>query len=621
MDGGSSVAVLTYLRQILESLDHPDMINLILHYLLGIPDMGASTSEETSDSVSKARKRKSMDLATMMAAKVDDAADPLLFTLVDLILACLRSSSPQTIHVTLQLVSVVLKRHHRYAIMTLVRTENLYGEIDHRTIGAQQQELEFLMSLASGIGGQENFDEVYATILRDTTSRIENHPCSLKLIAPKVSNTNHKFPGAQDSLPGAPRDVRAHTIRADDPLLTTLLDHFELFFLNPVETNLAITETFFDLAACGFMNVEGWLLRSPEKYIYDADDQYRPLSPEAERDDPVNINVEDLLSEEPQKIDQINHCRRRPTWSTPDLPRFLKILQNLSDEVAGFRESIPRFTDLLQQRREAFQIADTIPPPAMRNAQTFSYGSPDQGTPHPALSSMTTSRSTSPSRMGGFEGFAQRLLKDLNDLGAPSRAESPRGQDYGHPGSLGGYGIGTPSSINKPPPVPPKDGPYDTPSKGGLGMARPFTPASGQKLDEDPIMASQAAAFQAIDQQILARKVGISKRRTPESAPLQLGGKIGEDTREDEDETDDVLSPPPPPAKDDQPEPPAQQQGDDAQANILSPPRNEPATPPKDKKVSVSHALTNVIVLQSFLFELAALVQVRAGLFEEVRYV
>ena len=36
--------------------------------------------------------------------------------------------------------------------------------------------------------------------------------------------------------------------------------------------------------------------------------------------------------------------------------------------------------------------------------------------------------------------------------------------------------------------------------------------------------------------------------------------------------------------------------------------------------VSVSHVLTNVIVLQSFLFELASLVQVRAGLFDELRF-
>jgi len=39
------------------------------------------------------------------------------------------------------------------------------------------------------------------------------------------------------------------------------------------------------------------------------------------------------------------------------------------------------------------------------------------------------------------------------------------------------------------------------------------------------------------------------------------------------------------------------------------------------KLVSVSHVLTNVILLQEFLLELAALVQVRAGLFGEVRFI
>jgi hypothetical protein len=41
----------------------------------------------------------------------------------------------------------------------------------------------------------------------------------------------------------------------------------------------------------------------------------------------------------------------------------------------------------------------------------------------------------------------------------------------------------------------------------------------------------------------------------------------------------------------------------------------------EEKKVSVNHVLTNVIVLQEFLLEVAALVQVRAGLFGEVKYV
>lgn len=587
------------------------MINLILHYLLGLPDRVTASPEAnpTPNAVSKARKRKSMDLATMLASQSNEAADPLLYTLVDLIQGCLRSPSHQTIHVTLQLVSAILRRHHRYGVTTLVRTENLYGDIMHRTAGAQQQELEFLVSLAGSIGGQDNFDELYENILKDTTSRVESHPCSLQLLVPKVSSENHNHPIVPNSLPGAPRDVRPHTIRPDDPLLTVLLDHFELFFINPVETNLGITETILDLALCGFMNVEGWLLRDPQTYIYDSDDSYHPMSPKEETEDELDLSADHILAEDPKKLDQVNQCRRRPVWSTCDLPRLLRILQTLSEQVAAFRGSIPRFSDLLQQRRESFQIADAPATPAPRQPQN-QMGTPGSGTPGFVPSSAHTSRSTSPIRTG-IEGFAQRLLKDLNDLGTPSRSGSPRGRNLGL-SSSGGYGIGTPSSLGKPLPAPPKEFPlgFDTPTKASkvLGIHPSFSPP-GPQVEEDHIKASQAAAFQAIDQQILARKVGLPAKKSTE-APLKLGGEIGTPTKPaDEDEED---KPPPPPAKDDRPVSSATEGDKDGQETVF--------VPPEERKVSVSHVLTNVVVLQSFLFELAALIQVRAGLFDEVRY-
>jgi hypothetical protein len=39
-----------------------------------------------------------------------------------------------------------------------------------------------------------------------------------------------------------------------------------------------------------------------------------------------------------------------------------------------------------------------------------------------------------------------------------------------------------------------------------------------------------------------------------------------------------------------------------------------------DEGVTVSHLLTNVVILQEFMLELAALVQVRASLFGDVRH-
>jgi hypothetical protein len=593
IDGGSSVAVLTYLRRILESLDHPDMINLILHYLLALPDIVPSASTNSRNSVSAARKRKSMDLATMMAAQKSDlTATPLLFNLVDLILACLRSHSQQTIHVTLQLVSAILKRHHRYAVITLLHTEGVRSEYAHRTVGAHQQELEFLMTLASIIGGQDDFNYIYEEVLKDTTVRLEGHPCSLKLVAPKTSINNHKLPAIPDSLPGAPQDVRSHTLRPDDPVLNIILDRLETFFLNPVETNLSLTEAIFDLAVCGFMNIEGWFLRNPRVYTYDDGDATaptdRPSSPSSVPPPPDSPTYAEF-----QKVQSIKQCRRRPQWTPSTLPRLLTILQTLVDEVVAYHETIPRFDDLLQQRREAFQTADADPappPPPPRSRSDNPLSTPVPGRDR----SSDDLRSGSPApRPSGLEGFAQRIL---SELGTPSRSASPRGRKE-RDRSIGGGDLRTPGPL---PVVPPKEFPLnlDTPSRPGMGpTARSYSPASGFPGDgRGDMVTSQLKAFQAVDQSILARKVGIPAVGGGKVEPIPLrfdkpmgGGEGGEASS-----------------------PIVEEDEEDSEARTDA--------PGEEKTVSVSHILTNVIVLQSFLFELASLVQVRAGLFDEVRF-
>ena len=107
--------------------------------------------------------------------------------------------------------------------------------------------------------------------------------------------------------------------------------------------------------------------------------------------------------------------------------------------------------------------------------------------------------------------------------------------------------------------------------------------------------ASQAAAFAAIDQTILARKVGLPTPKG-ELHPIPFPNLRGEGPPEAEGSKDGSV------------------QG--TEDGSVSPDGEE-----GKKLVSVSHVLTNVIVLQEFLLELAALVQVRAGLFGEVRFV
>ncbi|CAJ2510547.1 Uu.00g095160.m01.CDS01 [Anthostomella pinea] len=593
VDGGSSVAVLTYLRRILESLDHPDMINLILHYLLALPGSESSVRPYVEPAISAARKRKSVDLASMMATKVESGYSPLLFNLVDLIQSCLKSQNEQTVCVTLQLVAAILKRHHRYAIVTLLHTEGVIGNTAHRTVGAHQQEVDFLVTLAGSVGGRDNFDEVYDSILKDTMTRVEGHPCSLKLVAPKVSTNNHKLPAIPDSLPGAPRDVPPHTLRPDDPLLHNILDIVQQFFMNPVETNLSVTETIMDLAICGYISLEGWLLRHPRKYVFDE---------ETNETEPPLLDPSSPSFSEIEKLQAVSRCRRRPQWQPSTLPRILAVLESLADQVASFRDTIPRFEDLLQQRREAFQTADAI----VMNQPNVRSGS-NTRTPGPDQPSATDPRSASPARPSGLESFAQRIL---SELGTPTRSRSPRGRRDTNRSSGAGS---TPTS--KPVPVPPKEFPlnYDTPRK--TGPSRSFSPSTkhdGFGSDErDSPVASQAAAFAAVDQGILARKVGLPGQKV-EPIPLNFNKKVNSNgdiernpSREGEDNHD--------PLED-------QLDVDESEAEAQSEVESETETPPDEKTASVSHIITNVIIYQSFLLELVSLIQVRAGMFNEVRF-
>ncbi|CAI6084167.1 unnamed protein product [Clonostachys chloroleuca] len=711
IDGGSSVAVLTYLRRILEALDHPDMIHLILHYLLALPDTEPAQDLSSSTTISNARKRKSMDLATMMASKSDSTVTPLLFNLVDLILACLRSRNQQTIHVTLQLVSAILKRHHRYAIITLLRTEILPGHTLQRTIGAHDQEVEYLVNLAGAIGGFDNFNDLYDDLLKDTKSRLESHSCSIPLMAPPVGKIKGREATVRTEHPGSPREVREHTLRVDDPLLNAMLDLLESFFLNPVETNLSVTESLVDLGICGYMSVEGWLTRNPENYIYDEEEedqeeediedvevdvrnpevgaspdkqgapsdvedeqkakqvedeqkevpegeaQKEELEREGKKEEHTetevvaehtekegNDSVEKSAAEprldakprvvisqkaaevrDPRKVHEaqqekeMRKCRRRPTWEPSSVPRFLAVIKRLCEQVDGYKEMIPRFEELLQQRREAFYTADRVlstPVPSRKETPKLVQADWMEETP----------RSSSPLRPSGFEGFAQRIF---SELGTPSRSGSPKGRKEKGMGTRSGaatpshridnYGLASPKAI----PIPaPKDLTLgqNEPVKGALPRTLSPSLIGDDSMDDvegdEGLHASRMADFAAVDQTILARRVGLPHREEIEPIPLRFNKQAlsePDDTIEVDDEENMHIGPG------------AEEldgigdeygTGDDEGEDL-----GRESVAINDGTVSVSHVVTNVLILQSFVFEVASLMQMRASLFNEVRFV
>jgi hypothetical protein len=530
-----------------------------------------------------------MDLATMMASHVEISSTPALYNLVDLIQGSLRSKSQQTISVTLQLISVILRRHHRYAVTTLLWTSQVLQDGPDRTIGAHERQMEFLLSLAGDVGSDDNFDEVYENHVKDSMTVLENHHCSIDLIAPKSAGGTAKLPGAQATIPGAPRDIRPHTLRPEDPMLKTFLAILATFFTNSLETNLSLTGAIVDLATCGFMRIDGWLLPDPSKYVYEDEG-------EEDVEDRCFDSVGDPIEvQEMVQIRALKRARRTPKWVESQIPPFLRQLKMLVDQVSTYRNEIPRFDDLLQQRRDAFQAASsaTATPIPIRQ-------------PPPRSSFESSSRSGSPPR-STFDSLAQRIFPEL---GTPSRSHSPRGrrsQDQPRTGVAGvGYGFATPTTSRSAVPPPQFPMGLETPSRGS---SRAFSPSplrdAQSSLKGQGVPPSQVAAFAAVDQSILARKVGLPSSKG-ELHPIPFPNLKGTGSPATEQSTDGACE---------------SKEVNSTEEESLLLDEVEAKQEVGQKLVTVSHVLTNVIVLQEFLLELTALVQVRAGLFGEVRFV
>jgi hypothetical protein len=130
------------------------------------------------------------------------------------------------------------------------------------------------------------------------------------------------------------------------------------------------------------------------------------------------------------------------------------------------------------------------------------------------------------------------------------------------------------------------------------------SPLRGAAATGSSTVASQAAAFKEIDKSILARKVGLPTHKgEPKPVPFPNLKSVTEGSGADNASVA------------------GEREMNDENSSSSSVRAGKEEEEKKGKLVSVSHVLTNVIVLQEFLLELAALVQVRAGLFGEVRFV
>ena len=533
-DGGSSVAVLTYLRRILDALDHPELVHMILQYLLALPDY-TSISGKMPRSPAAVKRRQSLMLMNH-AEKDDDRLNPSLFNLVDLILGSTDSRNSQTVTSALKLATVILGKNHSYGLGSLVKVMNVHYKEPHRTVGALNIELETYLNLAIGLAGEEGIDEAYETHLKDTQSLLESHPCSLKAIS--LLTTSSQSPGYFDSIDAGSREVFQHYLIPEDPLFKSLTELLLRFLTNDVETNLALTEAIVNLGTCSQLRLEGWLSVDPADYHFED-------------------NVPESIHFANDSLRDVYMANRIPMWNPSATPQVLKCIQNLHAQIAALRADIPDWDAHVANRKNAFRFHEEMHE-AMKQA---------------AMQPKTTQLPEAP--VGSWTPQIPKHV--LESSATPSRAQSPRGRKETLSGQRGSQA---------PSPAPSKFGGQTLVGSPSRGLSPLPAPQGGKR---------QTTLFSDIDANLAGfRHSELLRRRIRFRRPA--GSQ----------DVEVMLSKYQPPPKEPSEEAVAGAETKEEQDDI--------------REASLLHVITNVVVLQEFVLELVALMQIRASLFNEVKF-
>lgn len=322
LEGGSTSAVLTYLYRILESIDHPDLVHRILHFLLASPtDNAESLVESQVNPNMSLSRRKSLDVLTAFAQEAAKPS-PSFFNLRDLVLMGLHSSNCQTVLATLRLLTVILQRHQSFA-HALVRTIPTLPT-EKRTIGAWNAELREFLTLAVAITEDHSLNESYDSYLKDATIILEA----------RLNNLSFSL----DGMDYEPLDFPME-LRKSDPIFVEILRHLGHFFANSVVVNLALTEVIISLASSPRICLDGWLLVDQLKY-----------QPPTEDSDPGTKFL----------VQGIQRAFAEPIWSSTDTSPLVATLQKLTFKIQQWRQKVSDFDVLVTARRAVLHQNDRL---------------------------------------------------------------------------------------------------------------------------------------------------------------------------------------------------------------------------------------------------------------------
>jgi len=545
----SSVAVLTYLKCILDHISHQDLIRSTLQYLFAVAQK-SEVRPSSARPATLARRRKSESLVSRQP-NGDLGHSPDIFSLADLIQVSLRSRNQQTTTATLRLLAILVGSQHRSAIAHLIATTSSPYANRRQNLNDHEWNVDFLLDMAEALALDDDLGVSYDSYLQDASTLVEWHACSAELLAlPTTETPPNRHRHDQETHSSKNFQVQPHTVRQDDPLLQCLLSLFDNFLVNDIETNLSLTQVMSCLASCRLTRSEGWLVSSQCRRKTDLKDQ--PSSSQSSQHKALSQSTDLNASKDNQEVIEAreDHDGHKITLS----PVF-QSLDALVQQVQRLSQEIGDFDIYLAERRHVFKVGEEI---------EFAL----KDTPAPPRRT-EDSNATSPTRKRNaphITTISERLLPGDNST-AVSRSSSPRGRQTVD--QIAPTLIGRLSHLR----ISPSPSPSKTPSSAH--SRSPFRTAS---LSSTPPrgLRSPISPGNALHRQI---QIPVSAR----AMQLHAEGVKSSD-------------------------------GSRARSESL---RSE-ARGQETVGISLSHLLTNVIILQEFLLELAAIIEVRASLFSEV---
>ncbi|KAL8886278.1 MAG: hypothetical protein Q9215_005996 [Flavoplaca cf. flavocitrina] len=513
---------MAYLRSILETVTHTDIIRLMLHFMLGTPNEQQHDTKPSRPSA-LARSRKSESLI-MSNANSRDHPSPNLLTLTNILQGYLGSRNHQTVTASLRLLSTLLRSWHNLTATTLFRVQWAKTVEKGHSMEMHDQILNEMHSMAEEILDEHDLEAYYESHLQDAQVNIELHVCFERQSTPAEIDFSEERLNAKDVK-------RLHVITTGDPLLLRLLSLLKDFLVNDIEINLSLSETFAALASCSETSLEGWL-----------------LGPKAS---PIPPKVKGAV----QTAEGATVTSQARANDLGSVSPILIRLRGLIERIDQIRADIEDFDIYLSERRHVFRVGEEINEAVAevpgRKSQDTGEGQKSKARDQVAIGSISerlkassnVSRASSPrgrqkDNTEHYEAPPNSLVRRLNHLRlSPSRSPSETLERQYSPSPLRRTSVSSRTSSGLPSPRGPPD--------------------------------------------ILHRKVRLMAysgcgRPLRESMDSETGSIHSESTRA------------------------------------------EPDTAGEMREISVSHLLTNVIILQEFILELAAIIQVRASLFGEV---